>query len=164
MRRHGRQVGGGAAERLALYLAGLPVVAAVDMEIGAHALLTLAKAARSRGVEVIGSFHDFEGTPSLAKLQAVEARGRQMGAGIVKIAATARTEAELARLFALPASAGGAICVLGMGERGGISRVALPCAGSCLAYGSLGPATAPGQLPCRELARELARWGARASG
>ena len=69
-----------------------------------------------------------------------------------------------ARLLALPANAKGAICVMGMGEAGAISRVALPCAGSCLVYGSLDHATAPGQLSCRELSRELVRWGARKRG
>ena len=149
------------AERLALYLAGLRAVTAVDMEIGAHALMTLARAARSCGVQVVGSFHDFRGTPELSKLRAVETRGRHMGADIVKIAATVETAKDLAVLFALPAHAKGPICVLGMGARGAVSRRALPAAGSCLAYGALGSATAPGQPTCRELARDLARWGVR---
>ena len=149
------------AERLSLYLAGLRSVSAVDVEIGAHALEILAEAAHRREVEVVGSFHDFEGTPDLARLGAVEARGRRMGADVVKIATMVRTPAELARLYALPAAAKGPICALGMGPLGPISRVALPCAGSCLVYGSLGAATAPGQLSCRRLAKELVRWGGR---
>lgn len=149
------------AERLALYLAGLKSVSAVDVEIGAHAMALLVEAAHRRGVKVVGSFHDFGGTPDPARLGMVEARGRRMGADVVKIAAMVKTSGDLARLLALPAQAKGPICVLGMGERGAVSRVALPCAGSCLAYGSLGKATAPGQLTCRELAKELARWGAR---
>jgi 3-dehydroquinate dehydratase type I len=72
-----------------------------------------------------------------------------------------RDSKDLARLFALPACAKGPICILGMGELGAVSRVSLPCVGSCLAYGSLGKATAPGQLTCRQLAKELARWGVR---
>lgn len=159
--REGGQWRGGEADRLALYLAGLRSVSAVDMEIGVPTLGGLAKAAHSQGVHVIGSFHDFKGTPDLARLRAVEIRGRRRGADIVKIATTVRTPADLAHLFALPAQAKGPLCVLGMGDRGAISRVALPCAGSCLAYGALGPATAPGQLTCRQLAKELARWGVR---
>lgn len=149
------------AERIALYLAGLKTVSAVDLEIGAHALELVAREARRRGVKVIGSFHDFKGTPDAARLDAVEVRGRRLGVDVVKIAAWTKSADDLARLFAVPARAHGPICVLGMGEWGGISRVALPCAGSCLAYGALKTATAPGQLSCRELARELARWGAR---
>ena len=149
------------AERTALYLAGLKSVSAVDVEIGAPALEIVAQAAHARGAKVVGSFHDFGGTPDAARLDAVVVRGRRMGADVVKIAAMVRTAGDLARLFALPARVREPICVLGMGERGGISRVALPCAGSCLAYGALGKATAPGQWSCRALAKELARWGAR---
>jgi 3-dehydroquinate dehydratase type I len=159
--REGGKWKGREADRLALVLDALPVVAAVDMEIGAHALMTVAKAARLCGSQVVGSFHDFKGTPDAKTLQAVEIRGRQMGADVVKIAATVRSAADLARLLALPAQASGPLCVLGMGARGAVSRVALPGAGSCLAYGALDAATAPGQLSCRELARELARWGIR---
>ena len=149
------------AERLALYLAGLKSVSAVDVEIRAHALQMVAPAAHSRGVQVVGSFHDFEGTPEFASLHSVESRGRRMGADVVKIVARVKSPGDLARLFALPACAKGPLCVMGMGALGPISRVALPCAGSCLVYGSLGKATAPGQLSCRELAKELHRWGAR---
>ncbi len=149
------------AERLALYLVGLKSVSAVDVEISAPALELLVQTAHRRGVRVVGSFHDFRGTPDLAQLLAVEARGRRMGVDVVKIAAMAKAPADLARLFALPAHAKGSICVLGMGPLGAVSRVALPCAGSCLVYGALGKATAPGQLTCRELAKALARWGVR---
>jgi 3-dehydroquinate dehydratase I len=149
------------AERLALYLAGLKSVSAVDVEIGAHALEIVAQAAHRRGVKVVGSFHDYGGTPELARLLAMETRGRRMGAKVVKIVTMVKTPADLARLFALPAHAKGPVCVMGMGKLGSVSRVALPCAGSCLAYASLGKATAPGQLTCREMATELARWGVR---
>jgi 3-dehydroquinate dehydratase I len=149
------------AERLALYLTGLKSVSAVDLEIGARALELLAQTAHRRGVKVVGSFHDFTGTPDLMRLNAVETRGRRMGVDVVKIATMVKTPKDLARLFALPANAKGPICVMGMGEPGVVSRIALPCAGSCLAYGFLEKSTASGQLSCRELAKELARWGGR---
>lgn len=153
---------GSEAERLELYLEGLSSVFAVDVEIGAGALMkALAAEAHRRRVKVVGSFHDFKKTPTLAQWKAVEKRGRRLGADIVKVAARVNEPADLAQLLAIPANAKGPICVLGMGPLGSISRVALPCAGSCLAYGSLGAATAPGQLSCRQLAKELKRWGAR---
>lgn len=159
--REGGEWRGREADRLALYLAGLKSVSAVDMEIGAHALMTLAKAAKQVKVAVVGSFHDFKGTPPLARLRAIEARGRHMGADVVKVAVKVRSGADMATLFAFPHGASGPVCALGMGERAGISRVALPCAGSCLAYGALGRATAPGQMDCRRLSAELRKWGAR---
>lgn len=149
------------AQRLALYLAGLKSVSVVDVEIGARALEVLALTAHQRGVKVVGSFHDFKGTPDLMRLNAVETRGRRMGVDVVKIATMVKAPKDLARLFALPANAKGPICVMGMGQLGGISRVALPCAGSCLAYGAVDEPTAPGQPSCGQLVQELARWGAR---
>ena len=146
------------ADRRALMLEGLGSVAAVDLEIGTKTPEPVVQAAHAAGVQVVGSFHDFKRTPSLAALQAVERRGRDMGADVVKIATQVRSAADLARLMALPALAQGPIAVLGMGTRGAISRVALPCAGSCLTYGALDIATASGQLTCRELAKELARF------
>ena len=162
--RHAREGGawrGSEEERLALYMEGLKAVSAVDVEIGSEILEDLASAAHRHRVQVVGSFHDFKGTPSLAQFKAVERRGRRLGADVVKMAAMVNTPADLARLLAVPANAKGPVCVLGMGGLGSVSRVALPCAGSCLAYGSLVAATAPGQLSCRQLARELERWGAR---
>lgn len=149
------------AERLGLYLAGLKSVSAVDIEIGSPAMELLPETAHRHRVQVIGSFHDFKRTPSLAELQAVETRGRRIGADIVKMAAMVRSPEDLARLFAYPARAKGPVSIMGMGPTGSVSRIALPCAGSCLVYGALGQATAPGQLPCRQLVRELHRWGAR---
>ena len=159
--REGGRWRGREAERTALLLRGLDAAAAVDVEIAAPAFGLVAEAARQRGVAVVGSFHDFRAVPDAARLAAVEARGRALGADVVKIAARVRSAADLARLFALPAQATGPICVLGMGPKGTLARVALPAAGSCLAYGALEVATAPGQLRCRDLAKELARWGVR---
>ena len=149
------------AERLALYLAGLKSVSAVDIEIESPAMEILVQPARRHGVLVMASCHDFGGTPELGRLRTLEERGRRMGGDVVKIATMANRPDELARLLAVPSQATGPISVMGMGKWGAISRIALACAGSCMVYGSLGPATAPGQMSCRQLARELTRWGAR---
>ena len=149
------------SERLALYSAGFSSVSAVDLEIRSHAFQLLAKKAHRSGIKVVGSFHDFHRTPELACLQQIVVKGRRLGADVVKIATMVRTSRDLARLFAVPYKVSGRVCVMGMGSRGMISRVALPGAGSCLAYGALNASTAPGQLPVRRLAWELAHWGIR---
>ena len=157
----GGQWRGREAERLALYLSGLKSISAVDIEIGARALEVLIAEAHQHDITVVASFHDFNGTPDLPQLTALEARGRKMGADVVKIATLVHAPGELARLFALPAQATGPVCVMGMGAPGAISRVALPCAGACWVYGALEKPVVPGQLSCRVLAEELDRWGVR---
>lgn len=159
--RQGGKWQGREAERVALYLTGLKSVSAVDIEIGARAMELLIPKVQAHGVAVVGSFHDFQGTPELAQLLALESRGRRTGADVVKIATMVHTPADLARLYAVPAHATGPVSVLGMGAKGAVSRVALPCAGSCLVYGALEGPGIPGQLSCQVLAEELARWGAR---
>ena len=159
--REGGAWSGNESDRLDLYLSAMPSVSAVDMEIDSPSLSALAAAARKRRVTVVGSFHDFQSTPKLDRLVAVEDRGRRAGAQVVKIASTVAKAADLARLFAMLANTKGPICLLGMGERGAISRIALPCAGSCLAYGALGVATAPGQMTCRQMSKEFVRWNIR---
>ena len=160
----GGQWRGREAERLALYLTGLTLVSAVDLEIGARALEMLVPKARQHGVAVVASFHDFKGTPALPELLVLEARGRKMGADLVKIATRVDSPVDLARLFALPAQAAGPVCVMGMGAAGAVSRVALPCAGASWVYGALETPAVPGQLDCRTLAEELHRWGVRRRG
>ena len=48
------------------------------------------------------------------------------------------------------------LALLGMGSQGPASRVRLPCAGSCLTYGFLDAAVAPGQVAAPELRDRLA--------
>ena len=160
----GGQWRGREAERLALYLTGLTLVSAVDLEIGARALEMLVPKARQHGVAVVASFHDFKGTPALPELLVLESRGRKMGADLVKIVTQVNTPADLARLFALSAQATGPFCVMGMGTAGAVSRVALPCAGANWVYGALETPAVPGQLDCLTLAEELDRWGVRRRG
>ncbi|HOW98849.1 MAG TPA: type I 3-dehydroquinate dehydratase [Kiritimatiellia bacterium] len=148
---------GAEAERKRVYLSNLAVADAVDVEIRSRALKTVARAARRRGRLVIGSFHDFDGTPSMAVLRRIVWRGRAAGAHVVKIATHVGGEADLERLLDLLAESREPLCVLGMGPRGAAARVRLARAGSCLTYGYVDRPAAPGQPSCRELAGKLRR-------
>jgi len=161
-RREGGEWRGREAQRLALYLRALRVVSMLDVELAATGTVSmLVQAAKSEDIVLIGSFHNFRKTPPLPRLLAVAQRGRQLKVDVVKIATRVNTSAELAILMALPALVKGPLSVMGMGPLGGLSRVAMAGAGSHMVYGSLAKATAPGQPPCHELAKELTRWGLR---
>ena len=60
--------------------------AAVDIEVQRGCLPEVAARAHDLGVDVVGSFHDFEGTPADADLEEVLDRMVREGGGLAKIA------------------------------------------------------------------------------
>lgn len=134
----------------------MPLVDAVDVELESEAFPRVVESARSAGRAVIGSFHDFFSTPSEARLRELMERGARGGADIVKLAVWTTVEADVARLEALlrldrPTP----LAVMGMGPLGAASRLRLACEGSCLVYGFLDVASAPGQFSSDELVERL---------
>ena len=147
----------GEPERLALYRRLLPVVDAVDTELGAPLRAELVAAARRAKKLVVLSHHDFAKTPADAVLDRVVTRGFRAGADVVKIAAHVRDERDTARLAALFARhAGRALVVIGMGDAGKKTRVFFPALGSLFTFAALGRGTAPGQLDVKAMSRALA--------
>jgi 3-dehydroquinate dehydratase-1 len=145
-------------ERLALYRALAPHVDAIDVEIASGIARDAIASARDAGKLAIASFHDFEKTPSVEALGAVVAQGRALGAGVVKIAAAARSPADLRALARVLVSRDDlGMIVIGMGAEGVASRVLFPALGSLLTYASVDRQTAPGQLPLDELVALLRR-------
>lgn len=150
------------AARRSLYEQHVDRVSAIDVEARSAIFKPLCAFARDAGCTVIASFHDFARTPSLDRLAAVVRKARSDGADIVKIATRVTRKEDVDILFKLlDLRRGTPMCVIGMGALGAATRVSLPCAGSCLTYGSIGRAAAPGQIPCRELAARLAECGCR---
>jgi len=149
-----------AGERERLAGCFLPVTALLDVEIAslpeAGALIAGAKSA---GVIVVASFHDFSGTPSLDELKQKRDVALAAGADLVKFAATLHRAADLATLAALLEEPGHPpLSVMGMGRLGRVSRLLFAQLGSVLNYGYLDKPTVPGQWPAarlRELIREL---------
>lgn len=148
----------GDGERLAYYLALLPAAAAVDIEIrSARRLRDVIEATRREGKLLIVSFHDFEATPSLAKLRGILARARGLGADIVKIATKTETPSAVARLLMLLEEASDPLAVMGIGALGGASRLLFAKAGSVLNYGWLDKPQVQGQWSAKEFVELLAR-------
>lgn len=144
-------------ERLGLYRAVLPLVDAVDIELSAKEIRgEVIEAAHSSGKTVLGSFHDFDATPSDAVLAALAEDAREAGADILKVAARCNNAAELRRLTRFTIDHAEAGCaVIGMGPLGMSTRIFFPMLGSLLTYTFLGEPTAPGQLNCEDTLRYL---------
>jgi len=108
--------------------------------------------------KVLLSMHDFRRTPAFPKKLKVPAKG---GAKAVKVAAMARSLGDSARVLRLARTSRDVVAVA-MGEIGLPARVLALREGSALAYGPVAVATAPGQIPLRDLktlyrAHELTR-------
>ncbi len=142
-------------ERCKLLQQGLDVVSLVDLEINSGLLPRVVAAAHAAGKPVIGSFHDFSGTPPRAVLEEVIARGWRAGADVVKLAVRLQAAADLPLLLDLLKSGTPQqpLCVIGMGAPE--ARLTLARAGSCFAYGFLGQSAAPGQIHCTDLWSQL---------
>lgn len=146
-------------QRDKLFTTLLPAARFIDIEIRNFShFRRLIGEARRRNIFVIGSFHDFQGTPDPAQLQALSRQAREGGADLVKFATTLRHTADLATLAALQENETLPLATMGMGPLGRVSRLLLASLGSVLNYGFLDQPTVPGQWPAprlRELIREL---------
>lgn len=148
------------ADRTSLLEAHLDVAALMDVELrSALDLQTVIAKAKSKGVGVIGSFHDFNATPGEEVLRGAVDFGLQFKLDAVKIATALQSPDDLARLLHLLTTEKRIpLSVMGMGSLGRASRLVLARCGSILNYGYLGESNAPGQWPARrlkELLKEL---------
>lgn len=113
-------------------------------------------AARDNDVTVIGSSHDFGGTPPEDEMWRMFEDAWEFG-DVAKLAVSAETRRDAHRLLGVTLDADeegdGHVATMAMGELGSHTRVVAPLYGSCLTYASYGGGTAPGQLSVRE-ARE----------
>jgi 3-dehydroquinate dehydratase-1 len=144
------------ARRRALLLEFLPRAKYIDLEQrSARALQPVLRAAARNKTATIISFHDFEATPSTARLDEIASRARSLGAAIVKVATRTDTAAQLDRLLDFFERQRGAadVVAMGLGKLGRASRLELWQRGCLLNYAHLGSPAASGQLSIRELRR-----------
>jgi 3-dehydroquinate dehydratase-1 len=145
------------AERLALYRALLPQVDAVDVELSSRDIAApLVEAAQATGKVTLGSYHNFQATPSWEALAAIAGEGKALGVDILKVACCCNTAEDLRVLarFTLEYRTRNVVSI-GMGPAGMLSRVFFPALGSLLTYTFLGAPTAPGQLNCEDTMKYL---------
>jgi 3-dehydroquinate dehydratase-1 len=155
LRNEGGAWAGGDAKRFPIYEEALFNLSGVDVEWRSKIVYPVAILAKRKRKVCVISYHDFEKTPPAEKLVDIVTEAQEL-ASIVKIATRLNGADDeetlcslLARKWKRP------LCVIGMGPAWTHTRVLFPKLGSCLAYGCLDKATAPGQLSAAELTRQL---------
>ena len=103
--------------------------------------------ARTHDTAIIISYHNFEGTPAQAELEQIVSDCRKAGADVVKVACQVNHTGDLQNLLKLYNSELRMV-IIGMGEKGVISRIAAPLLGAefTFAAAEAGQETAPGQI------------------
>lgn len=143
--------------RRELLLALLPRGAWVDIELrSARPLAPVLRAAQSKNIRVIISFHDFRGTPTASRLDEIARAAQSLGPEVVKIATRTDTPAQLERLLGFfERQRGGKVVAMGIGKLGRKSRLELARRGCPLNYAHLGAPQIAGQLSIPELRQAL---------
>lgn len=133
-----------------------PGVEAVDVELAAvEACEPVIERARSEGVSVIVSVHDFETTPAESEMTDLLERACDHG-DVGKLAVTAASVDDVLALLSATRTltrAGEPVATMAMGEAGRHSRAVAPLYGSRIGYAPVDPAeaTAPGQYDLQTL-------------
>jgi len=112
---------------------------------------TVVEAAHDAGLAVVASSHDFDATPAHDEIVSRLLAQQELGADVVKVAVTPHGAADVLTLLAATTTfrAGAGLVpavTMAMGPLGVVSRLAGETFGSCLTFGSVGTASAPGQL------------------
>jgi 3-dehydroquinate dehydratase I len=147
------------SDRWPLIEESLRRLSGVDVEIESELGDLASRLANELNKLCVLSYHNFQNTPPLENMRDLLKRAHAKGA-IGKIAATVNTPEDLAAMRSLLSETWPLpICLIGMGPLGRESRLEFPRLGSCLTYGYLDSAGAPGQFPAAELMSRFAQPG-----
>jgi len=127
----------------------------VDLDLSTSKLESIISDVHSMGVKSIISFHDFNETPSLAKLEEILKKEIASGADVCKVVTTAKSvdDNPIVLNFVSKASKSAKTVCFCMGELGKTSRLLSPLFGGFFTFASLekGKETAAGQLTIQEM-------------
>ena len=129
------------------------LVQAIDVELFAYTeeIGSIMKQAHQQGIQTIMSYHNFQSTPDLETLYVYAERMVSVGAQVIKFAlmpsinddvlSVLRFTKELTKRYPqLPR------ITMSMGQLGQMTRTCGHVFGNCLTFGTLGHASAPGQV------------------
>ena len=132
----------------------------IQMMMDVSRVRRLVKLAHARGTAVVMSNHNFHETPPEDVLIARLRLQQSLGADILKIAAMPKHPGDTIQLMQATWKmysiyAERPLLTMSMGSTGLVSRVSGQLTGSSLSYGSIGSASAPGQLDAEDLQKVL---------
>ena len=135
---------------------------AIDVELflPEETVHTLIASAKAHQVAVIGSNHDFQKTPDEEEILSRLCRMQELGMDVAKIAVMPQSEKDVHILLNATAKmkekhSQTPVITMSMGKLGVLSRIAGELFGSALTFGTVGKASAPGQIPVEELRNVL---------
>ena len=122
----------------------------VELSVGEKAFMRLVETAHANGVSVVGSSHEFGAIVDVKKAGEWLRTQKALGADVCKAAVMPQSREEAFLLMAEMAKTGETLGVpyagIVMGEYGVASRVCARAMGSCMTFGAVGTASAPGQV------------------
>lgn len=135
---------------------GIPAMADAELTKGNTIMQAMAEIAHGCGAALIGSRHDFHKTPSGAEIIESLCQMNTLGADISKYAVMPQTPRDVLTLLDATLTMKEKypdipVVTMSMGKLGGISRITGGIFGSCITFGAARTASAPGQLPARQL-------------
>ena len=138
------------------------VVDLLDVELsqGMACVQELIKHAHQKGIGVIVSQHDFKKTPEASNLITTMEQMAGYGADVCKIAVMPQSLADVAALLLATGTMKEnhpetLLITMSMGRTGCVSRLCGGLFGSVMSFGSMGKASAPGQVSAKELSDVL---------
>ncbi len=148
-----REISASEYEKLNILAARQPGIAMVDVE-GRRGDLdssSLVSAIHAEGKPVVASSHFFHDTPDSGMLERIFRELEDTGADLLKLAVMPRSEKDVLRLLEVTEEqkrrTDRPVITMSMGRLGVVSRISGSLTGSAVTFGTVGSASAPGQLP-----------------
>ena len=135
---------------------------AIDVELfhPKEGVMRIIKLAHDHGIKVIMSSHDFKQTPTDCEIYYRLHKMADLGADVAKIAVMPQNPADVLTLLSATHQANEKLdlplITMAMGDLGKVTRIAGAVFGSALTFGTVGTASAPGQLSIADLRQALA--------
>ena len=139
--------------------AGMADLVDVELSRGPELVDEIVRTAHRAGIPVLMSSHDFQKTPSAEEMTAILKTMEERGADIAKLAVMPQTKRDVLNLLDATLTAGQQmdipVITMAMGGMGTVSRLCGECFGSAVTFGSVGKASAPGQMELTQLKAAL---------